>query len=258
MSPATRRSSTACGRSATARDSLTDGSSPAWGPSIDPGPSRGCEDSCSRGPSNARHCPTASTARRSTSCPSKLGFLKLGEESGGLEENLGLLGRYFETEHKRMLWVKKKMSYPMMNVLAGIGIAPFPVLFFGDAVRYFTTVGIELVLAMAFGGALLRIVARRYRNRPKVARARLCRALAIAVEAGLPMDLGVQAADDASLTEHLARLPAAARANQTLADTLAGWSRLTPDMQQVLGVADQTGDYTNTLKRLADLYDDGF
>ncbi|MCH2468659.1 MAG: type II secretion system F family protein [Gemmatimonadetes bacterium] len=157
-----------------------------------------------------------------------------------------------------MLWVKKKMSYPMMNVLAGIGIAPFPVLFFGDAVRYFTTVGIELVLAMAFGGALLRIVARRYRNRPKVARACLCRALAIAVEAGLPMDLGVQAADDASLTEHLARLPAAARANQTLADTLAGWSRLTPDMQQVLGVADQTGDYTNTLKRLADLYDDGF
>lgn len=157
-----------------------------------------------------------------------------------------------------MLWVKKKMSYPMMNVLAGIGIAPFPVLFFGDAVRYFTTVGIELVLAMAFGGALLRIVARRYRNRPKVVRARLCRALAIAVEAGLPMDLGVQAADDASLTEHLARLPAAARANQTLADTLAGWSRLTPDMQQVLGVADETGDYTNTLKRLADLYDDGF
>ena len=157
-----------------------------------------------------------------------------------------------------MLWVKKKMSYPMMNVLAGIGIAPFPVLFFGDAVRYFTTVGIELVLAMAFGGALLRIVARRYRNRPKVARACLCRALAIAVEAGLPMDLGVQAADDASLTEHLARLPAAARANQTLADTLAGWSRLTPDMQQVLGVADETGDYTNTLKRLADLYDDGF
>ena len=50
----------------------------------------------------------------------------------------------------------------------------------------------------------------------------------------------------------------AARANQTLADTLAGWSRLTPDMQQVLGVADQAGDYTNTLKRLADLYDDGF
>lgn len=161
-----------------------------------------------------------------------------------------------------MLWVKKKMSYPMMNVLAGIGIAPFPVLFFGDAVRYFTTVGIELVLAMAFGGALLCIVARHYRNRPKVVRARLCRALAIAVEAGLPMDrvvdLGLQAADDASLTEHLARLPAAARANQTLADTLAGWSRLTPDMQQVLGVADETGDYTNTLKRLADLYDDGF
>ena len=72
------------------------------------------------------------------------------------------------------------------------------------------------------------------------------------------VDLGVQAADDVSLTEHLARLPAAARANHTLADTLAGWSRLPPDMQQVLGVADQTRDCTNTLKRLADLYDDGF
>ena len=194
--------------------------------------------------------------------PFEAGLLKLGEESGGLEENLGLLGRYFETEHKRMLWVKKKMSYPMMNVLAGIVIAPFPVLFFGDAVRYFTTVGVELALGLAFGGALLRIVARRYRNRPKVVLARLCRALAIAVEAGLPMDrvvdLGVKAADDASLTKHVARLPAGSRANQPLADTFAGWSRLTPDMQQVLAVADETGDYTNTLKRLADLYDDGF
>ena len=60
----------------------------------------------------------------------------MGEESGGLEGILQLLGTYFQAEHRMTLWVKKKMAYPMINMVAAIFILPFPVLFFGDATRY--------------------------------------------------------------------------------------------------------------------------
>ena len=39
------------------------------------------------------------------------GLLELGEQSGGLEEILQLLGTYCQAEHCMMLWVKKTMAY---------------------------------------------------------------------------------------------------------------------------------------------------
>ncbi len=43
------------------------------------------------------------------------GLMELGEQSGGLEEILQLLGTYFQAEHRMMLWVKKKMPTSMAN-----------------------------------------------------------------------------------------------------------------------------------------------
>ena len=130
--------------------------------------------------------PLATTvrARPDLFIPFEASLIALGEESGGLEEIFELLAGYFEAEHRMMLWVKKKMSYPMMNLIAAIFILPFPILFFGDPVQYVLTVIVELVAAIMFGGTVLLAVARWFRGRPKVVLVRLCRALAVGVEAG--------------------------------------------------------------------------
>lgn len=194
--------------------------------------------------------------------PFEAGLLKLGEEAGGLDQVLEMLGAYFESEHKRMLWVKKKMAYPMTNVIAAIFIVPFPILFFGDAARYLTIVVVETVVALSFGGGFVRWFARRQRNRTKVVLARLCRALALGVQSGLPLDrvldVGVSAAADPSLERHIEAIAPGTRHGQPLAETLRGWSRIPTEMHAALTVADQTGNYHDTLVRLAAQYDDGF
>ena len=194
--------------------------------------------------------------------PFEAGLLELGEEAGGLEKILEILGQYFESEHSMNLWVKKKMSYPMVNIIAAIFIVPFPILYFGDVARYLITVSVEVAAALVFGGGLLRAIARYFRNRPKVVLARLCRALALGVESGLSLDrvvdLGVAAADNAGLTAHVRRVPKGLRGGQPLVETFTGSPLMPPEMLAALSVANETGDYGNTLERLAELYEDGF
>ncbi|MDT8369693.1 MAG: type II secretion system F family protein [Longimicrobiales bacterium] len=194
--------------------------------------------------------------------PFEAGLIKLGEEAGGLEEILRLLGDHFDGEHRRMMWVKKKMSYPMINLIAAIFIAPFPIAFFGNPLGYLVIVGTGTAAGLVSGGALVRLAVRRYRNRPRLVLARLLRSLAIAIEAGLPLDRALDtaatAADDASLSAHLARLPPSTRSGQPLADTLRGWRGLPAEAGAALRTAGETGDYTGTLRKLADLYEEGF
>ena len=205
---------------------------------------------------------TTVRARPDLFIPFEASLIALGEESGGLEDILQLLAGYFEAEHRMMLWVKKKMSYPMMNLIATIFILPFPILLFGDVLQYVLTVTAELIAAIMFGGTVLLAVARWFRRHPKIVLVRLCRALALGVEAGLSLDRVVQLAVDAAasgdLTAHVSRVPAPQLRAQPLEKTFAGAPGVPFEMLAALKVADETGDYGNTLRKLADLYEDGF
>ncbi len=205
---------------------------------------------------------TTMRARPDLFIPFEAALIALGEESGGLEEILKLLAGYFEAEHWMMLWVKKKMSYPMINFIAAIFILPFPILFFGDVWQYVLTVTAGFVAAIMFGGTVLLAVARWYRGRPKIVLVRLCRALTLGVEAGLSLDrvvpLAVEAAASDDLTAHVRRVPAQQLRTQPLERTFAGAPGVPFEMLAALRVADETGDYGNTLRKLADLYEDGF
>ena len=64
------------------------------------------------------------------------GVLALGEESGGFEEALGLLAGYFAAEYRAVQTVKRWLAYPMVTGVVAIFVVSFPVLFFGDVVRY--------------------------------------------------------------------------------------------------------------------------
>jgi type II secretory pathway component PulF len=93
-------------------------------------------------------------------------------------------------------------------------------------------------------------------------RARFARALATGIEAGLPLPrairLAAEAAADPQLSAFVHSMDEHKLAAGTLQETFSGAPHMTADMIGALAVADRTGDFTTTLRKLAELYEDGF
>ncbi|MGD0484152.1 MAG: type II secretion system F family protein [Gemmatimonadales bacterium] len=191
--------------------------------------------------------------------PFEAALLILGEETGALEQCLRLLADYFAAEHRMMLWVKQKMTYPLIEMLAAAVIGPLPLLFTRHPALYLPAAAAGLAAASLAGGSILMTVARYYSRQPKLVRARLARALTIAVEAGLPLgravELAVAATDDPGIAAHVRAIPARTIGAQPLARTFTGCPKIPREMVATMVTADTTGDYTGTLKKLAELYD---
>ena len=191
--------------------------------------------------------------------PFEAALLILGEESGSLEQCLRFLADYFAAEHRMMLWVKQKMTYPLIEMFAAAVIGPLPLLFSGHTAAYFPTAAAGVTVCIFMGGSVLMAVARYYSRQPKFVRARLARALTIAVEAGLPLgravELAVAATGDPVIAAYVGAIPAKTISTQPLARTFAGCPKVPREMVAAMEVADVSGDYTGTLKKLAELYD---
>ncbi len=189
-------------------------------------------------------------------------LLVLGNESGTLDRSLALLAEFYARKHSMMLAVRKRMTYPLFTGLCATFIAPFPLLFFGHAGAYVATVLAGLVGWVLAGGAIVVAVARAYGRRPAMVRARLARSLATAIEAGLPLGRAIRLAGEASADGEVARylraIPETRLVSQSVVQTFAGCPHVTPDFLGVLTVADKTGDYGSSIRRLAELYDEGF
>lgn len=191
--------------------------------------------------------------------PFEAALLVLGEETGGLEECLGLLADHFAAEHRMMLRVKRRLTYPLVELLAASVIAPIPLAVAGHVGAYLLTAGGAVALCFAAGGSILAAAARRYARQPRFVRARLARALTIGIRAGLPLtqtvELAVAAADEPAIAAHIAAIPARTVATQPLAKTFAGCPLIPREMTAAMEVAEASGDYEGTLLKLALLYE---
>lgn len=194
--------------------------------------------------------------------PFEAALLTLGDEAGQLEAVLTALGEFFWRQYKMMLAVKKAIVYPLFVFFAATFIAPLPLIFMGQGRAYAVTVVLGLIAWATLGGSLLAGRAQAYQRKPAFVRARLARALATALEAGLPLGrattLAVRAAGSPELSAHVRHFDERALTSQPLSRTLAGAPGLTPEFHGALIVAEKTGDYTTTMRKLADLYEDGF
>jgi len=203
---------------------------------------------------------TVTRAKPELFTPFEAALLVLGEESGALEECLRLLAEYFAAEHRLVLWVKKKMTYPMSQLLAATFIAPFPLLFFGHTWEYLGVVGLGLAALLLAGGSLLLAAAKWFQQRPKYVRGRLLRALTIGIESGLPLgravELAVSATANDAIRAHIARFTREQLSSQPLSTTFAGCPAMPREMAAAMEVAEATGDYSGTLRKMADLYED--
>jgi len=94
-------------------------------------------------------------------------------------------------------------------------------------------------------------------NQPKYVRGRLLRALTIAIEAGLTLGrsatLAAEASGDAEVVAHVRRAGAKNVASQPLAVTFAGCPYLPAHAVAAMAIADASGDYSGTLRKMAEL-----
>lgn len=188
-------------------------------------------------------------------------LLGLGEESGHLDDALRLLGDFYTKKHQLMLWVRKQLAYPLITALLACFIAPLPILLFGSTRTYLLIAigGVALLLLSA--GTIISTAAAWYGRKPALARARMARALATAVEAGLTLPRALRLAADASanpaIRTFVGRLSDRQLATSSIGDSLTGCPHLTPDFVATVATAERTGDFS-PLTRLAELYEDGF
>lgn len=187
------------------------------------------------------------------------GTLRLGEASGQLEQVLKFLAEYFGAEYRAVQKVKGMLVQPVITAIVAMFIVAFPVLYYGNPLGYAVTVGLEVAALLFVGGTVLASVARWYRNRPEFVVGRFCRALAMGIEAGLPLapvtEFAVAAADHPELQAHLSRIPPRERGNHPLATTFGGCRVLPFEVIAALEIADATGNYGDTLVKLAQMYD---
>lgn len=193
--------------------------------------------------------------------PFERSLLTLGEEAGRLDESLGLLAELYTRKHRLMLWVKRQMAYPVISGLAACFIAPLPLLVLGHPLAYvLTAAGAVTALLLGAGGAIAAVAAS-YGRRPPLVRARLARALATAIDAGLALPravrLAAHASSDPQVAAYVDAIDERSLASTSLVDTLRGCPHITPELLAVINTAELTGDFSS-LARLADLYEDGF
>lgn len=188
-------------------------------------------------------------------------LLTVGEESGCLDEALRLLGDFYTHKHQLMRWVKKQMAYPFFALLAACIIAPVPLLIFGKTAFYLVAVFAGVMALVYWAGAIVARVAARYGRRPAMARARMARALATAIEAGLTLPRALRLAGDAStnpqIRSYLQRFSERDLATRSIAQVLSVCPHMTADFIAIVSTAERTGDYS-PVARLAERYEDGF
>lgn len=188
-------------------------------------------------------------------------LLAFGAEAGKLDEAFRLLGDFYTSKHTLMLRVKKDLTYPLVTGLAACFIAPLPLLFFGHIAAYLIISLAGAAWILLGSGAMIAAVAARYGRRPAMARARMARALATGIQAGLPLPRAVRLAADASahpeIISFVRRGTDQELGTRSITDSLHGCPHLTPEFLGVLDTAERTGDFA-PLRRLAELYEDGF
>ena len=191
--------------------------------------------------------------------PFESAVLAFGEESGSLEQAMRSLADHFAGEHRLLLKLWSKLTYPLFVSLVAILIAPLPLVVQGGVRAYWTLVAIGLALWYGLGGSVIGVMAARYASRREFVLGRLGRALANGIEAGLPLDRVVTLAADITghpaIIAHVRRLPARERGSRTISEIFQGCDIIPPEMIAAMRVGELSGDYSGSLRKMAELYD---
>jgi type II secretory pathway component PulF len=191
--------------------------------------------------------------------PFERAVLAAGEESGTLEQSLASLATHFTDEHRFLLKAWSKLTYPLFVSAAFIVIAPLPLLFMGGQRQYVLIVLIGLGIWYGFGGTAITALVSRYATKSGRVNARLARTLAAGVESGLSLDRAVTLAADVTgqreIVAHIRAISPRRLATQPASESFRDCPSIPPQLLAAMRIAETTGDFTGSLRRLADLHD---
>ena len=198
-------------------------------------------------------------ARPALFAPFEAAVLAVGDEAGTLDTSLRLLADYFSREYRRILKIKSQLSYLIFaGVVASFALA-MPVLSRSGWRAYMAAVVVLLAAFLLMGGLPLGIVGAMFASTAPFTRPRFARALAIGVEAGLPVGrvarLAVTASGSAELKHHIAKRTERELGTMKLAALFDGCRAVPPSLLAGMAVADASGQYVDTLERCADELD---
>lgn len=227
---------------------------------------------------NMRHFPAVFSALA-------VAIIAAGEESGRLEEMLGVLADYAEHDLELSRMLRRETFYPKILLLALCTIVPIGLLIanainpgmfgFGALIPIGILVATGGLIAIGYylvkayrGSAQGRLAVDRTKLAipifgkvsQQIAMSRFCRALASLYSAGvgLPeaMTRAAEATDNAALEQVIKAGIPEVQAGGKLSDVLSR-SRLIPSLVlSMLRTGEQTGNLDQTLNKVADYYDD--
>jgi type II secretory pathway component PulF len=187
-------------------------------------------------------------------------LLALGEETGRLGETVAALAAFFEADHRVALRIIRQVFPRLVTAFAGCFIVPAPLAFKVGLGAYAAASLSALGVTTFFSGALLWLLFERARSRPQYAVARLLWALALAIEAGLPLyrvvPLAAAALGPCTTARRLLAVPPGQWDGQPLS-TLADACQLPRSARAMLETMERTGDTTTTLRWAARAYEEG-
>ena len=194
--------------------------------------------------------------------PFESSVLKLGEETGSLDQSLRLLGDWFQGQHKLLIRLWGKSAYPLFLTLFAAVALPLPLIFQDRTNDYFIRAGAGVLVWWFFGGTIVFIPARFAAGRGKWVRARLARSISTGMQAGAPLDrvidMAVEAAANPELKQCVEKVPASKRRQQPISETLKGCPHVPAELLAAMQVAEKTGNWKDTVGRMGELYEDGF
>jgi type II secretory pathway component PulF len=188
-------------------------------------------------------------------------LLRLGEESGGLDAAMAGLAAFFEADHRLAISIKAKLTKPFITMVAGCFIPPLPLLVRYGTGAYLATALPLLAVGLLASGFLMWSLFSFIRGQPRYAVARMLWALAIAIEAGLPIQRAVRlsaaALGPCATSRRMLQVPASSWQGRPLSETLAAVCQLPPTARAMLQTMERTGNASNTLRWLAKNYEEG-
>ena len=201
-----------------------------------------------------------------------------GEHTGHLDAVFGRLADYFDMRLRLRRAVIRASVYPAIQLFAAAAVfSLILIVFSSDKNATVVTIATYAILALALVVATVLFFSRTAVGRTirdhavlmtpfvrsvaiKLCMARFTRTLAMQLESAVPVAEAIErsamVAGNGAVTSNLMRVAEPVRRGASLSEAVRSSSMVTPMIREVLAVGEETGNFSESLERVANIYEE--